>query len=302
MLAPATALKVNQSLFTLFTIGMMFFPSEMMQGYKGDPFTGEDKTLFMWFMGLFGLQMLVAASTTANLSYDVQSNTQEVQCVSCLVYGLSWLGFAVIDYGLIDNLFGQALPASMPAESIMANAGLFTIIGLVSLASWATSGMTMPNFGALGPKGPCTKAAWAGIVGLLPFAIGCAIFADEFLEMFLPGVIGGLPDSARSTPMCMIIMRRCGIMMFSNIITSVCIMSVGNEMTTYRFLRVMTYGNLVYLGYLARENPLANATGWPTPMRIPTTIQCVLVTFYQAATLGSTDVQFVPAAGDKKKK
>ena len=69
-----------------------------------------------------------------------------------------------------------------------------------------------------------------------------------------------------------------------------------------RFLRVMTYGNLVYLGYLARENPLANATGWPTPMRIPTTIQCVLVTFYQAATLGSTDVQFVPAAGDKKKK
>jgi len=50
----------------------------------------------MWFMGLFGLQMLVAASTTANLSYDVQSNTQEVQCVSCLVYGLSWLGFAVI--------------------------------------------------------------------------------------------------------------------------------------------------------------------------------------------------------------
>ena len=63
---------------------------------EGDPFTGEDKTLFMWFMGLFGLQMLVAASTTANLSYDVQSNTQEVQCVSCLVYGLSWLGFAVI--------------------------------------------------------------------------------------------------------------------------------------------------------------------------------------------------------------
>jgi len=34
MLAPATALKVNQSLFTLFTIGMMFFPSEMMQGYS----------------------------------------------------------------------------------------------------------------------------------------------------------------------------------------------------------------------------------------------------------------------------
>ena len=153
----------------------------------------------------------------------------------------------------------------MPAESIMANAGLFTIIGLVSLASWATSGMTMPNFGALGPKGPCTKAAWAGIVGLLPFAIGCAIFADEFLEMFLPGVIGGLPDSARSTPMCMIILRRCGIMMFSNIITSVCIMSVGNEMTT------CGEPASVAPGICMRRNttPLPRTQPWPMPRLSP---------------------------------
>ena len=37
MLAPATALRVNQLIFTLFSIGMMFFPAEMMQGYSELP-------------------------------------------------------------------------------------------------------------------------------------------------------------------------------------------------------------------------------------------------------------------------
>jgi len=302
MLAPATALRVNQLIFTLFSIGMMFFPAEMMQGYKGDPFTGEDKTMFMWMMGIFGLQMMVSCSLCAGLAADVQSNTQQVQSLACLLFGIFWLTFAVIDYGLIDNMFGTALPSSMPAESILANVGLFVILGLVSIVAWATSGMALPNFGALGPKGSCAKPVWAGIINLVFFAVGCAFFADEFREMFIPGVMAGLPDSARSAPMIMIIMRRAGYAMLFNMGISLCVMSVGDDMTTYRFLRVWTYGNLVYLGYISRENALMNATGWPNPMRISTTIQCFLVTFYQASTLGSTDVQFVPAAADKKKK
>ena len=86
----------------------------------------------------------------------------------------------------------------MPAESIKGNVILFSVLGLFSLASWATSGMTMPNFGALGPKGSCAMPVWAGIVNLLFFAVGCAFFADQFREMFIPGVMGALPDSARS--------------------------------------------------------------------------------------------------------
>ena len=34
MFAPATALRANQVVFTLFAVAMMFFPSEMMQGYS----------------------------------------------------------------------------------------------------------------------------------------------------------------------------------------------------------------------------------------------------------------------------
>jgi len=82
-----------------------------------------------------------------------------------------------------------------------------------------------------------------------------------------------LPPLSCRRPKCILV----------NIASLLSIASVGDETVAYRLLRVVSLANVFYLGMFSREGVLAVATGWPSPMRLSTFVQCFGTTYYCCA-------------------
>lgn len=291
MISAQTALKVNQYVCMAFASGMAFFPVKMMEGYKADTFTGMAAVAFQFFMGIMGTQILLTAFIAASAARE--SVPAVVKSVACLCFGVYWAAFALADGTM--HIRG-VLPDSFPPEGIYANSALFLVMSAVSFAGWANAGCYLPNFNSLMPKGRPANALLAGMFNLGFFAVGCAFFAEPFVEMFLPDVLGTLPGAISTkrnpvgplegpVPPIMLIIDRAGKQMLFAIFASLCMASVGTEDTTFRLLRAFVLQGFFYMGTFARDGVLATATGWPSPMRVTSFVQVFATLFYMTNTM-----------------
>jgi hypothetical protein len=285
------ALKINQYVGMAFSTGMCFFPVKMMEGYKADTFTSSAAVAFQFFLGIMGTQIMLVSFLAASAARD--QVPEAVKSVACLCFALYWAFFAIDDGTL--HVRGL-LPDAFPPEGIYANAALFAILSAVSFAGWAQAGCYLPNVNNMMPKGRPAPALLAGMANLAFFAIGCAFFAEPFVEMFLPNVLGTLPGAISTkrhpvgplegpVPPIMLIVDRAGKTMLFAILAGLAQATVGTEDTTYRLLRAWVMQGLFYMGTFARDGVLTTATGWPSPMRVASFVQVYAVLFYMTNTM-----------------
>jgi len=296
------ALKVNQFICMAFALGMCFFPVKMMDGYKADSFKGMASTCFQFFMGIMGTQILLMSFLSASAARE--QVPKKVQSVGCLALAFYWAFFAVSDGSLVLR---NKLPEAFPAEAIYANTGLFLFLSAVMLMGWVEGGKALPDFGAFTPKGRPKVAVSVGMANLAFFAIGCTFFTEPFLEMFLPGVVERLPGAVSTknhpvgplqgpAPPILLIIYNAGVTMLMGIFATLFMCSVGDEDTTYRVLRAWTMHGIFYFGTLARDGVLESVTGWPSPMRVATFVQCFIALFFMADTMTKIPYKLVDAA------
>lgn len=291
MITAQRALIINQYVGMAFSTGMCFFPVKMMEGYKADTFTGSAALAFQFFLGIMGTQILLTAFLAASAARETVPAA--VKSVACLCFALYWAFFAIAD-GTLD--MRGLLPDAFPPEGIYANSALFGVLSILSFLGWVEAGSVLPNLNSLVPKGRPSKALLAGMANLGFFAVGCAFFAEPFVEMFLPGVLETLPGAvstkrnpvgplAGPVPPIMLIVDRAGKTMLFAIASALAMASVGTEDTTFRLLRAWVLQGFFYMGTFARDGVLATATAWPQPMRVASFFQVYAVLFYMTNTM-----------------
>ena len=288
-LSATTSLKFTQVMCTAFSIGMLFFPLKMMEGYKADTFSGSSQVMFCWAMGIFGTQQLLVGIISAAIKRDGVPTA--AKSVACLCNAVMWIFFAIND---LSYVLAGALPESMPADSIYANCGVLALFGAISFAGWKASGSVTPNFGAFHPQGRTQVPLLVAIANLLFFGVALAFFASDFMELQAPGVLSSLPGAMVKVkgkmvpagptegplPIILLILGNAGKCMLANCLSTLAICSVADEDTSYRLLRGWCLLQFFFLGTFARDGVLLVATGWPSPMRLFTFVQCFGVAFY----------------------
>merc|ERR1712205_85106 len=124
------ACGITQAVNMMFGIGMCFFPEKMMEAYKGAPFTGDGKTMFLYVFGMMGILMAHGAMMNATMRLDSANAT--ARGATCLGNAIGWGIFLFIDtvmaFGLPVPGVTNALPSSMPADGMKANLVLFSAI------------------------------------------------------------------------------------------------------------------------------------------------------------------------------
>ena len=157
------------------------------------------------------------------------------------------------------------------------------------------------------------------MISLAMFAAGLTFATRQFLDMYVPGVIDALPNTAQVWPALNIIMGNTGKMMFWNIAlvcSTTSVEATNSSDVTYKvrsailpygtpslpnptlsntmnflglsqLLRAWGYTMMFYLGLFAREGTIALALDWPQPMRFTTFFQCFGTTFYALNTIGT---------------
>ena len=102
---------------------MCFFPEKMMEAYKGDTFSGDGKTLFIYFFGMMGTMIGHAAMVNATMRLPTAKKAARGVC--CLGNAVAWTFFIILDGQLTFNLripgmindLPSALPKARPALS-----------------------------------------------------------------------------------------------------------------------------------------------------------------------------------------
>ena len=111
----------------------------------------------------------------------------------------------------------------------------------------------------------------------------------------LPGVLATLPGATRMNakgkpstadaattviPPILLFLGNAGKVMIANVCATFAACSVGDVDVSYRYLRVHCFSWVFYFGTLARDGVLLEATGWPSPMRTATVVQCFATIFF----------------------
>lgn len=268
MVAPAIALKAVGYTFTLFFMGMCFFPKEMLSGYKLDltcppysrraPPCDEAKNVgFLWFiMSIVGIQMMSLASICSALARDAVSS--KAQSVACFCNMCTMIFFILND---LSYVMSDDYPAAFPKEGVYGNVVLFGTLAGLSYSAWQASGGVMPNFQAIIPKGRFSMPFIAGSINLLFFGLPLCFFRSQFIEMY-----DVANDSYKAlTPD----LKYFAFWMFGNsgkfILTNVFMMyatvsaEAGKEDTLYRVMRAGSIVSAFYLGSMSK-------VGFPGPL------------------------------------
>jgi hypothetical protein len=273
-----------------FAIGMMFFPTKMMEGYQADTFSGgKDTSFFCFAMGIFGLQQMYGVM--CNVSSSKAYVPDKERSVQCFCNALTWGAFVLLDGRLLlgtpYSIVGEGKP--IPAAAIGFNLFLFAGIAYANFLGWKESGSATPDVGAfLGAfKGGSRMPLFVGCFNQVWFGLGCGFFTEQFLEMYTPGTIAALPGTATVSPMVFLILGNAGKIMLLNLFTTVAIASAGDQAASYRMLRCMVLTQMVYLGMFSRDQIIFASMDWANPGVAMSFVQTFGTSFYLASKLGA---------------
>ena len=134
---------------------MLFFPETMMDAYKGDIFSGDGKTLFIYMFGMMGVLLSHVAAVNATMRLPTAKKAARGVC--CLGNAIAWGVFMFIDGQLTFNLrvpgIINDLPDAMPKDGMITNLVIFAIVIAVNYLGWKEAGSPMPKTANLVPSG-----------------------------------------------------------------------------------------------------------------------------------------------------
>ena len=268
---------------------MCFFPEKMMEAYKGAPFTGDGKTMFLYVFGMLGILMAHGAMMNATMRLDSANAT--ARGATCLGNAIGWGIFLFIDSVMAFNLpipgFTNALPNAMPSEGIKANLVLFSAIVAINVLGWKDAGSPKPNVAL--PQGVMALPLKILLADALFWGAGTVLAPAKMFDMYLPGVIA---KSGAAKAMIWCIIERIGWSVVTSIILTVLVTSAvpGDADTNYRVARSFVYRNFMFLGFVSRDNVIRAATGWAMPLAVQNTVQMVGITLFCATQLGAVNL------------
>ena len=127
--------------YPFYDSGMCFFPEKMMEAYKAETFTGEGKTLFIYFFGMMGTMMGHLAMVNATMRLptarmaDVASGSSRASLISTeasprIACALVPLGGAFALRSLTTKCLKPSLPlrAASQASSSAQHTYLYSLI------------------------------------------------------------------------------------------------------------------------------------------------------------------------------
>ena len=126
---------------------MLFFPETMMDAYKGDIFSGDGKTLFIYMFGMMGVLLSHVAAVNATMRLPTAKKAARGVC--CLGNAIAWGVFMFIDGQMTFNLrvpgIINDLPDAMPKDGMITNLVIFAIVIAVNYLGWKEAGSPMPK-------------------------------------------------------------------------------------------------------------------------------------------------------------
>ena len=260
---------------------MGFFPQPFLDGYKAIVFNGEAKSMVFYAFGILGVQMMQAA--IVNASFRTDSASDKAAGVLTLMNAANWVFFALSDGSMVIL---DTLPPNFPKDAIAANCVFFLLMASMNINAWIGAGSPQPDWKKMKPTGPLATPMIVMIVNLLGFAVGCSFLTEPFVDQFIPGLLSKFNPGAKGA--ILLIFGNAGKQMIFNILT-LCAVSAaepGTADTNYRLLRGWIYGMFFYMGRFAQEAVTEAATGWPSPMRVPSFISCFAALFFAATSIG----------------
>jgi hypothetical protein len=301
MLTAETAMKITGAVEMAFTVGMTCFPDKLMEGYRAGAFSGgTDTTFFHFAMGIFGLQQGYAAMV--NISGSKSYVPKKEKSVTCLWNAIMWGSFIFFDGRMLygspyDNLVGEG--KTVPMEAMQFNLALFTAIALVNVFGWQDSGSVMPDFTSFGSafKGSSRIPLIVVMLNSMWFGLGCGFMPAAFIEMYSPGLMASLPNSAVVSNMCYWIFGNAGKVMVFNVLKTLSIASVGDVATSFRMHRINSSIQSIYMGMFARDQIIFGSNGWENPGKIMSFVQTFGTTFYLGSTMGDIAARILRRSG-----
>jgi len=289
MVSAPSALKAVQMTFTLFFLGMCFFPGEMLAGYNMDtkcpppkrgaaPCDEKKNVAFLWFiMSLMGVQMMSLIATNSAMARD--GVAVKAQSVACLMNVVTLAVFAVNDlmYALSSDF-----PAAFPKEGIYVNVVLFMALAGACYSGWTSSGSVKPNFGALVPSGRFGLPYFVGCVNLLFFGLPLTFLREQFISMYpAADIIGELTPDLKFFALWMF--GNVGKFILCNVLAGLCTMSAEptKEDTMYRLLRASSTVYMFYVGAMSKDCIINQLNGTSDSMRVMTVVQGFAVCYWQ---------------------
>lgn len=277
--------------YPFYNSGMCFFPEKMMEAYKGEIFSGEGKTLFIYFFGIMGIMMAHGAMVNATMRLPTAKKAARGVC--CLGNAVAWGFFIILDGQLTFNLripgMINDLPSAMPKDGMIANLVLFAVIAGVNYLGWKEAGSPMPNTSSLVPSGILATPLKLIIVDALFWGVGACFAPSMMMDQYLPGVMG---KAGKSQEMIWVILERIGVNSLLSAITTIMTLSAvpGDADTNYRITRSYIYRNFIMLGFISRDNVIKSCTGWSFPLQVTNFVQAMGITFYAASQLGAIGI------------
>ena len=141
----------------LLFIGMTTFPGPMLDGYKLN-FAGPAKskacfnsaqTVLYSVFNVFGCNIGVSTVLAGAMSREgVSQSNSRAQSVACLVIAMQYLGFMISDGSYAAS---PEWPAGTPKDGVYANFVVWSVLILLLLSAWRSSGAVKPNFDRLMP-------------------------------------------------------------------------------------------------------------------------------------------------------
>ena len=277
--------------YPFYDSGMCFFPEKMMEAYKAETFTGEGKTLFIYFFGMMGTMMGHLAMVNATMRLPTAKKAARGVC--CLGNAVGWTFFIILDGQLTFNLripgVINDLPSALPKDGMIANLVLFAVVVGVNYLGWKEAGSPMPNTSSLVPSGILATPLKLIIVDALFWGFGSCFAPSMMMDQYLPGVMG---KAGKAQDMIWLILERIGFQSLLSTITTIMTLAAvpGDADTNYRITRSYIYRNMFFLGFISRDNVIKSCTGWSFPLQVTNFFQAFGITFYAASQLGAIDL------------
>jgi hypothetical protein len=307
MFSSDTAMKITGAVEMAFTVGMMCFPDKLMEGYRAGAFSGgADTTFFHFAMGIFGLQQGYAAMLNISGAKSYVSSAEK--SVTCFWNAVMWGSFIFFDGRMLygspyDNLVGEG--KTVPMEAMQFNIALFTAIALINLFGWQDSGSVMPDFKSFGTafKGSSRIPLFVVVLNSFWFGLGCGFMPEAFIEMYSPGLVASLPNSAVVGNMCYWIFGNAGKVMIFNVLKTFSIASVGDVAASFRMHRLNAVVQSVYMGMFSRDQIIFSSMNWENPGRVMSFVQTFGTMFYLSKSMGDiagSEMSFKKSAAKTK--
>merc|ERR1711935_55319 len=282
----ANACLVTQIISMMLSTGMLFFPETMMDAYKGDIFSGDGKTLFIYMFGMMGVLLSHVAAVNATMRLPTAKKAARGVC--CLGNAIAWGVFMFIDGQMTFNLrvpgIINDLPDAMPKDGMITN-----LVIAVNYLGWKEAGSPMPKTANLVPSGVLATPLKLILVDGLFWGLFAFGAPAMMMEQYIPGVIG---KTGKAQEMIWVQLERIGVNSLLSVMTTAMTLSAvpGDSDTNYRMTRSFLYRNFMLLGFMSRDNVIKNCTGWTMPLATTSVLQMFGIAFFAASQLGALGV------------